>query len=302
MNGMITEIERFALNDGPGIRTTVFFKGCNMHCAWCHNPETLSMNRELHYYAGKCIGCYKCVYACPSKAHKRINNEHRFFPNLCVRCGKCADICYAGAMAVSGTKFTVEDVMEEILQDKPYYISSGGGVTLSGGEVLCQQEFAGALTDACHEQGISVGIESNLSFPWEQISSFLGKLDLVMCDLKLSDTISHKNWTGIGSETIKENIRKLAQTKLPFLVRTPLIPGVTDSEENIAQIASFLASADVNHTMMYYELLNFNPLGDTKYQSLRRTNPFADTKPLPKARLDELKKIAERAGIPVRIE
>ena len=118
MNGMITEIERFALNDGPGIRTVVFFKGCNMNCAWCHNPETIRPSRELHYYAAKCIGCYKCVYACPSKAHKRINNEHRYFPNLCIKCGKCAEVCYANAMAVSGTKVSLEDVMNEIRQDK----------------------------------------------------------------------------------------------------------------------------------------------------------------------------------------
>lgn len=302
MNGIITEIERFALHDGPGIRTTVFFKGCNMRCAWCHNPETLSERRELHYYAGKCIGCYKCVYACPSKAHKRINNEHRFFPNLCVRCGKCAGICYAGAMAVSGTPITVEDAMKEILPDKPYYQNSGGGVTLSGGEVLCQQEFAEALTDACHAEGIPVGIETNLSFPWEQIEPFIKKLDLIMCDLKLYESEAHKTWTGLGSETIKENIRKLAQTGIPFLVRTPLIPGTTDSDENIADIAGFLAAADTGHTMMYYELLNFNPLGDTKYQSLRRNNPFANAKPLPKERLRKLKAIAERAGILVRTE
>lgn len=302
MNGMITEIERFALNDGPGIRTVVFFKGCNMHCAWCHNPETIRGNRELHYYASKCIGCYKCVYACPSKAHKRISNEHRFFPNLCVTCGKCADICYAGAMAVSGTKASVEDVMNEILQDKPYYITSGGGVTLSGGELLCQQEFAEAITDACHAEGIPVGIETNLSLPWEQISPLMEKPELIMCDLKLDDSNTHKTWTGIGNEIIKKNIQQLARTGKPYLVRTPLIPGVTDSEENISGIAAFLASADVNHTMMYYELLNFNPLGDTKYQSLRRKNPFADAKPLPKDRLNRLKELAEHAGIPVRIE
>lgn len=302
MNGMITEIERFALNDGPGIRTTVFFKGCNMHCAWCHNPETISGNRELHYYANKCIGCYKCVYACPCKAHKRINNEHRFFPNLCVKCGKCASVCYAGAMAVSGEKKTVEDVMNEILQDKPYYVTSKGGVTLSGGEVLCQKEFAEELTDACHEQGISVGIETNLSFPWDTIAPLIDKLDLIMCDLKLDDTDAHKKWTGIGNEQIKENIGRLAQTGKPFIVRTPLIPGATDSDENIAGIAAFLKSIDTNGTMMYYELLNFNPLGGTKYKSLRRKNPFEDAKPLPRERVIALKEIADKTGIPTRIE
>ena len=302
MTGMITEIERFALNDGPGIRTTVFFKGCNIHCAWCHNPENINRGRDLHYYASKCIGCYKCVYACPSKAHKRINNIHMFYPRLCVKCGKCAEVCYAEAMVMSGKKYTVDEAMAEILQDKPYYASSGGGVTLSGGEVLCQQEFASALTDACRAEGIPVGIESNLSFPWEQIQSFVEKLDLVMCDLKLADSEQHRHWTGIGNEQIVEDISRLAETGIPFIVRTPVIPGATDSDENIDKIAAFLAEADRNHTMLYYELLNYNPLGAAKYESLGRANPFAEAKPLPEGRMQQLKEIAEKHGISVRVD
>lgn len=302
MNGMITEIERFALNDGPGIRTTVFFKGCNMRCAWCHNPETINPGRELHYYESKCIGCYKCVYACPCKAQKRINGQHRYFPNLCIKCGKCAGICYAGAMAVSGKKMAVDEVMAEILQDKPYYVSSRGGVTLSGGEVLCQAEFAESLTDACHGEDISVGLETNLNLPWEKISSLISKADLIMCDLKLMDSEAHKTWTGTGNELIKENIGRLAASGKPFIVRTPLIPEATDSDGNIREIAGFLAQLPGREHMLYYELLNFNPLGDTKYKSLHRANRFADAKPLPKERVAALKAAAEACGIPVRTE
>lgn len=302
MNGMVTEIERFALNDGPGIRTTVFLKGCNMKCAWCHNPETISPNKELLYYPSKCISCYKCVYACPCKAQKRINNVHMYYPNLCVKCGKCADICYAEAMVVSGKKMSVEDVMAEVVQDKAYYKDSHGGLTISGGEVLCQQAFAEALVDACHAEGIEAAIETNLSFPWEKIEPLIQKLDLVMCDLKLADTDAHKKWTGIGNEQIKENIRHLAESGKPFLVRTPLIPGATDSDENVAAIAAYLASVNTKNTMLYYELLNFNPLGDSKYKSMRRKNPFEGVKPLPTARVKELQGIAQQAGITVRVE
>lgn len=301
MNG-ITEIERFALNDGPGIRTTVFFKGCNMRCAWCHNPETIGHNRDLLYHANKCIGCYKCVYACPCKAQKRINGVHRYFPNLCVKCGKCADICYAGAMEICGKKVTVEEVMAEILQDKPYYQSSGGGVTLTGGEVLCQPGFAAALADACRAAGIAVAVESNLNSPWDVIEALLPKLDLVMCDLKLADGDAHKKWTGVDNTLIKENLRRLAASGKPFLVRTPLIPGATDSEENIRSIAEFLARADQRGTMLRYELLNFNPLGSSKYESLARRNPFAGAKPLPGARVAALRETATAAGIPVWTE
>ena len=302
MEGLITEIERFALSDGPGIRTAVFFKGCNMQCRWCHNPETIKAGKDLLYYASKCIGCYKCVYACPSKAQKRINNVHIYYPNICVKCGKCAALCYAGAMALCGKKYTVDDVMREIVQDKAYYVSSGGGVTLTGGEVLCQPDFVKELTDACHKENISVGIETNLNFPWESIKSVIDAVDLVMCDIKLIDSDEHKKWTGVGNEAILENVRRIAQTGKPFIVRTPLIPGATDSDENIGGIAKFLADVDESGTMMYYELLNFNPLGATKYAALSRKNEFADAKPLPKTRVRELKSIAEATGVKTKTE
>jgi len=273
MNGIITDIQRFSLHDGPGIRTTVFLKGCNMRCDWCHNPETISAVRELHYYETKCISCYKCIYACPSKAHKKINGIHKFFPNLCVKCGKCAEICYTEAMAISGKKMTVEDIMAEVRQDKPYYISSGGGVTLSGGEVLCQKDFALELCRACHGEGISVAIETNLNFPWEEIQPIINEVDLVMCDLKIWDNAKHKEHTGADNYRIIENIAALAKSGKPFIVRTPLIPGVTDDEENISSIGQYLNDLLPGSGLMYYELLNFNPLGGTKYKSLGKRNP-----------------------------
>ncbi|NLI20826.1 MAG: glycyl-radical enzyme activating protein [Clostridiales bacterium] len=299
MDGMITEIERFALNDGPGIRTTIFFKGCDMRCAWCHNPETIHGGRDLHDYARNCIRCYKCVYACPSKAHKRIDGEHRFFPNLCIKCGKCAQVCYAGAMVMSGERMTVESVMAQVVQDKPYYDDSRGGVTLSGGEVLCQQAFAMAITDACHAQGIRVGLETNLNKPFDDIAPLLSKADLIMCDLKLMDSEAHRKWTGTGNETVLDNLRRLDSLNVPYIVRTPVVPGATDSDENIAAIAAFLKPC---RNLTYYELLNFNPLGQPKYESLSLPNAFAGVKPLPKARMQELLALAREAGIQARAD
>lgn len=302
MTGLITEIERFALNDGPGIRTTVFFKGCNMCCDWCHNPETISASKSLHYYEAKCIGCYKCVSACPSKAHKKINNVHKFFPALCVKCGKCADGCYTEAMTMSGQKMTVAEIMAEVIQDKPYYLSSGGGVTLSGGEVLCQKEFAAQLCQACQAEGIPVGIESNLNFPWDDICSFIEQVDLIMCDLKIWDSQKHKKHTSVGNEQIIENISNLARCGKPFIVRTPLIPGVTDDDENIFAIASFLNSIRDHSGFLYYELLNFNPLGGSKYKSLGKKYPYDGVKPLCRERVEQLINIAKGTGIEVRSE
>ncbi len=299
MVGMITDIQRFSLNDGPGIRTTVFFKGCDMRCAWCHNPETISPQRELHYHSRNCIDCFHCVEVCPVGAHGNRQGKHSFDPALCIGCGNCAEICYPGAMEMSGKSMSVQQVMEEILQDKPYYADSGGGVTLSGGEVLCQLPFAVALAKACRAEGIPVAIETNLNLPFEGMRPLLEQLDLVMCDIKLYDPGAHQKWVGADNSRVLENVKKLAEAGVPIIVRTPLIPGATDSEENIGSIAGFLAGAE---NLRYYELLNFNPLGASKYDSLSRSNPFADARPLPQEKLLALQAVAEARGVTTRIE
>lgn len=288
--GMITDIERCSFSDGPGIRTVVFFKGCNMHCKWCHNPETISPKKSMMYYPQRCISCFKCVYACPSKAQKRIDGVHRFFPRLCIQCGKCAAVCYAEAMVASSRSMKVEEIMQQIRQDKAYYLSSSGGVTLSGGEVMCQIPFAVELTDACHQEGIDVGIETNLCLPFDQMLPLLSRADLVMCDLKLWDSQAHQRWTGVPNEQIIDNLRRLDALEKPLIVRTPLVPGATDSDDNIDAIARFVSGL---HNLRYYELLNFNPLGASKYEGLGMPNEFAGVKPLPRERVAALKAVAQ---------
>lgn len=298
MKGFITEVQRFSLNDGPGIRTTVFFKGCNLKCAWCHNPETISGRRELCFVPEKCINCFKCLERCVSIAHKKLGGVHRFFPSLCVKCGQCAKVCFSGALTVPGRYWTVEEVMAEIVQDKPYYLDSGGGVTLSGGEVFCQKEFAAELIDACRAEGIAVGVETNLNFPFESIEPVLRKLDLIMFDLKLADDAEHRRWTGAGNGRILENARRLDTLGIPLIARTPLVPGATDSEENLEALGSVAASL---RRLEYWELLNFNPLGTPKYHSLNLEYAFENARPLPPERLEELKRAAERSGARVRL-
>ena len=186
MKGIITEIERFALKDGPGIRTTVFFKGCNMACKWCHNPETLSVRPQLMIYPDKCIGCGACVEACRAGARTLgKNGALQYDRTACKHCGACAANCFSGALVMSGKEMTVEEVMEEILQDRAYYRNSGGGVTLSGGEVSTQPEFALELLQALKKEGISTAIETNLHAPWSVYERMLPFLDLVMFDIKI---------------------------------------------------------------------------------------------------------------------
>lgn len=290
MKHLITDIQRFSLRDGPGIRTTVFFKGCNMRCSWCHNPETLSFHRELLFYPAKCIGCGKCFAACPTGARTAAGIDRA----KCAACGACAEVCYAQALTMSGKEMSVEEIMEEILQDQAYYTASGGGVTLSGGEVLCRSDFALALTEACQQQGISVALETNLSQPWDKVAALLTKVDLVMADLKLMDDTAHRQHTGISNAQVLENLRRLEK---PLILRTPLIPGVTATEENLVAIGSFAATLP---TLVCYEILNFNPLGGNKYDSLSKDNPFATARPYTEAEMGAFTRLLSRLPIPVK--
>lgn len=298
MKGIVTNIQRFSLTDGDGIRTTVFFKGCNMNCSWCHNPETIKNNRELMFYENKCIGCGKCFVTCPSGAQQVVDGKHIIDRNKCINCGKCAEICYAEALVMCGTEMSVEDIMKEIRQDKAYYENSNGGVTLSGGEILCQKEFATALTDACHKESISVAVETNLCFSYDYAKELLSKVDLIMCDLKIFDDEVHKEHTGVSNKNIVENIIKLDELGIPIIVRTPLIPGATDSLDNISAVASYIKNMK---NLFRYELLNFNPLGEGKYKGLDKENKFESARPLGEDKLNEIRKLMDEIGVAYKI-
>lgn len=293
MYGMITDIQRFSLNDGPGIRTTVFLKGCNLHCAWCHNPETIRKKNELMVYPANCIGCGHCVPVCPSGARSIAAGVLQFDRTRCTACGACAAVCFPGALKMAGRSVSVVEVMGEILQDRAYYADSGGGVTLSGGELFCQAEFADALIDACREEKIPVAVETNLNWQFESVRPILEKLDLIMFDVKIFDSVEHKRWTGVENAELLDNARRLDTLDRPLIARTPLIPGATDSAENIRAIAGFLRNF---RNLRCYELLNFNPLGESKYRALEEKNPFVSARPLKPEALNRLREAAESAG------
>lgn len=294
--GVLTAIQRFSLHDGPGIRSTVFFKGCNMRCAWCHNPETLRVEPEVLYYRSKCVGCGACAQVCPS--HRVEEGKMVYDRALCGDHGACAQVCFSGALEICGKESTVQDVLHEVMQDADYYAQSGGGVTLSGGEVLLQPQFAAQLLSALHQQGIHTAIESNLNVDFSVLEALLPDLDLVMCDLKLWDEDAHRKWTGAGNARILESIARLSSSGKPFIVRTPVIPGVNDKEEEISAIAGFIGRLP---GLVYYELLNFNPLGGSKYQALDVENVFADARPLPEERMQALAAAAQAVCPSVRV-
>ena len=296
--GLITDIQRFSLNDGPGIRSTVFLKGCNMHCTWCHNPETISMKNNLLFYGQKCIGCGKCFEVCPVQVHELRGGKHLIHREKCIACGKCADECYAQALVMAGKEVDPDYVINEVIQDKLYYTNSKGGVTLSGGEVLMQMDFAKDICDRLHNEGIEVAIESNMSLPFTEIKELIDKVDLVMMDVKLFDDEEHIKYTGITNKNVLDNLCELNKIGKPVIVRTPLIPGVTDSVENLRNIAKLLEGMD---NVICYELLNFNPLGDTKYRSLDKENPFEGEKPFNNSYLEEIKEKIKDINVNVKI-
>ncbi len=233
LKGCIADIERASLHDGPGVRTTVFFKGCPLSCKWCHNPECISFKPEIMTYPEKCIGCGKCEYG-----------------------------CFSGAKVVCGKEMTSDEVLNEILLDKDYY-GNDGGVTFSGGEPLAQPLFLDELIINCKTNGINCAVETSMIYFDENI---LKKLDLIMCDLKIWDSTEHKRYTGVGNEQIKENILKANRLDIPIIVRTPVIPQI---KQKIEEISKFLKPLK---NVIQYELLSYHPLGEEKRRSLGLEN------------------------------
>lgn len=229
MTGLISDIQRFCIHDGPGIRTTVFFKGCPLHCAWCHNPECISFQPEILHYPGKCIGC-----------------------------GMCEAGCFSGAKVVCGREMTADEVMEQILQDKDYY-GTDGGVTFSGGEPLAQKEFLKTVIAKCKEQGIPCAIETCL---WYYDEELFASVDYIMADLKIWDPGLHRQYTGVDNAPIKEHFRKLNALGVPIEARTPVIPQI---RQGIAEISAFMKKLE---NVKQYTLLPYHPLGGSKRQAL----------------------------------
>lgn len=234
---LVTDIQGFSLHDGPGLRTTVFFKGCPMRCVWCHNPECISYEKEVLSYPEKCIGC-----------------------------GMCENGCYSGAKVICGREMTADEIFARILLDKPYY-GEDGGVTFSGGEALSYPEILKELIAKCKEEKIGTAVETALYLFDEEV---LRSVDLVMADFKIWDDEAHLKYTGVSNAQIKENFKKLDKLGVPFIVRTPLVAGITDSKENITAIRDFVKNLK---NIKEYQLLDYNPLGTSKAEALGREVP-----------------------------
>lgn len=253
MKGMLFDIQRASTVDGPGFRTTVFFKGCNLRCAWCHNPESQSAVPQLLFYQERCTHCGLCERVCPYGLKK------------CDLCGKCADACPQEARSLCGMEYTVEDAMKKILPDRLFYQTSGGGATFSGGECMLQLGFLKELLDFCKKEKIHTAVDTAGAVPWRSFEEILPYTDMFLYDVKSMNSQRHKEYTGVGNEQILENLSRLLQMQKRVWVRVPIIPGVNDTLEEMRALRAFLLA---NGYPEKVELLPYHRMGEMKWKAL----------------------------------
>jgi pyruvate formate lyase activating enzyme len=266
--GVIFKIKRFSLHDGPGIRTSVFLKGCPLNCIWCHSPEGISQDISIWYNLNLCIACGQCVKACPERALALITAEKPYIQidrELCKVSGVCIKICPTSALQYTGYRCSVSGIINEIEKDLIFYKASGGGVTLTGGEPLSQPEFSKGILEACRERQIHTAIETSLFCEKESLYLISPFVDLFIVDMKLFEAEMHKYYTGKGNETIKENFHYIAGQEKKILVRIPLIDNITNTEENITAISDFVWKTRQD---IQIEKIASNPLAENNYKKL----------------------------------
>ena len=284
-------IQRFSIHDGPGIRTTVFLKGCNMRCSWCHNPESYRPMPVLAYNPALCVGCRACEAACPRGVHHFDDGTHALHRAACVACGRCTAACPGKALEIIGSVTTPDAVKCEILKDRRYYKTSGGGVTLSGGEALLQEDFAKALLGRCKGEGIHTVIETNGSLPFERYEAVMPLVDLFLMDYKLTDEEAHRRHTGLGRAAILENIGRLHDAGANMLLRCPIIPGVNDDD---AHFDAIKALRDMYPSIRSTEIMAYHDIGKTKWKALGMDYSFPD---LPSASPEQKRKWEKKVEI-----
>ena len=294
--GVVFDIKRYAIHDGPGIRTTIFLKGCPLDCPWCHNPEGKNPEPEHMWWENRCLGCGSCVEACPEDAITMTGSLY-IDPERCVMCGACAEACVAEALEVVGREASVEEVMEVVRRDAVFYEESGGGVTFSGGEPTMQPVFLLELLRACKEEGFHTAVDTSGMTERESLLGIAEHVDLFLYDLKFMDDEAHRKYTGRSNALVLENLRALDEAGAKVIVRIPLIPGVNDDVDEVEKLGEFVSGLKGVREVC---ILPYHKAGTEKLgRLLIHREPFV-CEPPADDKLEQVKGILERHGLKVR--
>lgn len=295
--GIIFDIKRYAVHDGPGIRTTVFLKGCPLDCRWCHNPEAKSPDFELSYKESRCLKCGECVRACPMEA-LNLNGRIHVDRERCLLCGDCSAACPTEALEIIGRESTVESVINEIEKDRVFFEESGGGVTFSGGEPLMQPEFLSALLRECRRRDFHVCLDTCGQAPWAVLEGIRRMVDIFLYDLKSVDPGLHKRETGVSNRLILNNLRKLAEAGHRIIIRIPVIPGFNDTSEGIRNIGEYVRSLP---GIREVSLLPYHDIAGEKYKRLNKPTLLDGLKPHTEVQIQEIKSKLEDFDLRVTV-
>ncbi len=306
--GLVADIDRFAVHDGPGIRTAVYLKGCPLRCIWCHSPETQSSSPELLYLPHKCTACGLCLSACtrgalspvdapPSQAEEAPDCRVAVDWEHCTYCGDCTGVCYPGALKMSGTWRTAAELVAEVEKDRPFFTASGGGVTLTGGEASAQPIFARQFLAGCRSLGIHTALETNGCAPWQVYQKLRDVVDLFLYDIKHMDDASHRQFTGASNHLAFDNLRRLAGQGAAVTIRVPCIPGLNDDPANIASIAAFVRQIGLKDI----HLLPYNSSAGAKYPWLGREYGLGERQTQSSEEMDGLAEICRSYGLTVQV-
>ncbi|MGC8746792.1 MAG: glycyl-radical enzyme activating protein [Candidatus Saccharicenans sp.] len=299
MKGMIFDLKHYAVHDGPGIRVTVFFKGCPLHCLWCHNPESISPSKELMLLPNRCARCGDCVKACQYGAlSQKTDGEVVAERSKCTLCGDCVQACPREAIQIVGWESEVDEIIKEIEKDIVFFDQSGGGVTLTGGEPLFQPQFAEALIDRLHARGIHVALDTSGYAKEDTFLKIASKSDLVLFDIKIMDEAKHRKFTGVSNSLILKNLKAINRNgETPIWIRFPLIPGVNDDPENLAQMANFLL--ELSQVKMI-NVLPYHKGGVEKFHRLGKDSEFSVYEPPSQEKIDSVIGFFREKGFKVK--